>query len=304
VALRSVIIVARSVTDGEVALKRPQQAIPHLERALELEKAQPRQAADVLIALLQALAAAHEQCGDLTRAAAYQHSALIYQDAQRAPEACIATLGELMRLYAQIGRHSEVIKACDEALRLEATLPRRNPARLSQTYLALGKAQRALSQLDRAVQTLRQAVQLVAQPEAERALAQVQADIARYEQALAAASQSRALLERVRLPDLHSLAFVIALQAQHSLALGRLEMAQQYADELIALLRQRRHELSLAADDPTAQALLSLWRGAEAADAQLAAAEYRAALAVLQAQAQPNAALIKVVTYLLERVTA
>jgi tetratricopeptide (TPR) repeat protein len=189
-------------------------------------------------------------------------------------------------------------------LRLEATLPRRNPARLSQTYLALGKAQGALSQLDRAVQTLRQAVQLVAQPEAERALAQVQADIARYEQALAAASQSRALLERVRLPDLHSLAFVIALQAQHSLALGRLEMAQQYADELIALLRQRRHELSLAADDPTAQALLSLWRGAEAADAQLAAAEYRAALAVLQAQAQPNAALIKVVTYLLERVTA
>jgi len=294
----------RAIGEIQLALKRPQQAIPHLERALELEKAQPRQAAANLIALLQALAAAHEQCGDLARAAAYQHSALIYQDAQREPEACLATLSELMRLYAQLGRHGEVIKACDEALRLEATLPRRNPARLSQTYLALGKAQSALSQLDRAVQTLRQAVQLAAQPEAERALAQVQADIARYEQALAAASQSRALLERVRLPDLHSLAFVIALQAQHSLALGRLEMAQQYADELIALLRQRRHELSLAADDPTAQALLSLWRGAEAADAQLAAAEYRAALAVLQAQAQPNAALIKVVTYLLERVTA
>ncbi|MBO9310401.1 MAG: hypothetical protein J7551_11535, partial [Chloroflexi bacterium] len=171
-------------------------------------------------------------------------------------------------------------------------------------YLALGKAQAALSQLDRAAQTLQQAVRLAAQPEAERALAQVQADIARYEQALAAASQSRAFLERMRLPDLHSLAFVIALQAQHNLALGRLDMAQHHADELIALLRQRRHELSLAADDPTAQALLSLLRGAEAADVQLAAAEYRAALAALQGQVQPNATLIKVAAYLLERVRA
>jgi hypothetical protein len=80
-------------------------------------------------------------------------------------------------------------------------------------------------------------------------------------------------------------------------------MAQQYTDELIALLRQRRHELSLAADDPTSQALRSLLRGAEAADAQLAAAEYRAALAALQGQAQPNAALLEVVQYLLERAT-
>ena len=294
----------RAIGEILLALKRPQQAIPHLERALELEKAQPRQATNALIALLQALAAAHEQCGDLARAAAYQHSALVYQDAQRAPEACLATLSELMRLYAQLGRHDEVIKACHEALRLEETLPRRDPVRLSQTYLALGKAQAALSQLDRAAQTLQQAVRLAAQPEAERALAQVQADIARYEQALAAASQSRAFLERMRLPDLHSLAFVIALQAQHNLALGRLDMAQHHADELIALLRQRRHELSLAADDPTAQALLSLLRGAEAADVQLAAAEYRAALAALQGQVQPNATLIKVAAYLLERVRA
>lgn len=294
----------RAVGETLLALRRPQQAIPHLERALELEKAQPRQAVANLIALLQALAAAHEQCGDLARAAAQQHSALVYQDAQREPEAYLATLSELMRLYAQLNRHSEVIKACEEALRIEETLSQRNPTRLSATYLALGKAHYALSQLDRAAQVLRRAVQLAAQPEAQRTLAQVQADIARHEQALAATSQSRALLERTRLPDLHSLAFVIALQAQHSLALGRSELAQQYADELVALLHKRRHELSLAADDPTAQVLLSLLRGAEAADVQLAAAEYRAALTALQGQVQPNVALISVLRYLLERVTA
>ncbi|PJF35227.1 MAG: hypothetical protein CUN49_11615, partial [Candidatus Thermofonsia Clade 1 bacterium] len=287
---------------GEIllALQRPQQAIPHLERAFELEKAQARQAPATLIALLQALAAAYEQCGDLGRAAAHQHSALVYQDAQRAPEAYLATLVELRRLYAQLGRHGEVIKACEEALRLEHTLARPNKARLGQTYLALGRAQQALSQLDRAVQTFQQALQIAPEPEIEHALAEVRAEIARHEQALDVATQSRSLLERTRLPDLRSLVFVIALQAQHSLALGRLDMLQQYLDDLIATVRGRRHELIFATADPTAQALLALLHGADAAEARLASAEYRAALDLLRREAQPNAALMKVLHYLLE----
>ncbi|MFN7209731.1 MAG: hypothetical protein ACK4P1_04965, partial [Aggregatilineales bacterium] len=256
------------------------------------------------IALAQLLATAHERRGDLRRATAYQHSALVYQDEQRDPEAALATLSELQRLYAQLAQHGEVLRVCAEALRLEKTVARPDPERLSQTYLAMGRAQAALHRLDHAEQSLQQALRSAANPEAERALAEVRAQIARHEQALAVATQSRALLERARLPDLYSLVFVIALQLQHSLPLGRREEVRAYRADLTQLLRARRHELTFAADDPTAQALLALLRGEEAAEARLAAAEYRAALDLLRRAAQPNAALLKLLEYLLESVSA
>ncbi len=293
----------RAIGELYLATQRPQQAIPPLERALELEKAQPRQATGTLITLMQALAQAHEACGDLARAVAYHHSVLVYQDAHSVLDDHLATLGQLARLYMQLGRYGEVLKAAEEALRLEAPLSRPNYARLSQTYFMYGKAQHGLHQLDLAAANLRRAIKTPRptpiQEAARQALAEVEAEIARHEQTLAAAEQSRLLLERTRLPDLKSLAFVIALQAQSNHALGRLEAAQTHLEALIALLRQRRHEMSANAD-PTLQTLLLLLRGAEATNAQLTAAEYRAALESLQREPHPNAALLWVVRFLLE----
>ncbi len=298
------IAVERALGEVYLALDQPDQALPHLERAFKLEKWRKRKIPANLIDLAQLIATAHERRGDLRRATAYQHSALVYQDEQRDPEAALATLSELQRLYAQLAQHSEVLRVCAEALRLEEIVARPNPERLSQTYLAMGRAQAALHRLDHAQQSLQQALRSAANPEAERALAEVRARIARHEQALSAATQSRALLERARLPDLYSLVFVIALQLQHSLPLGRREEVRAYRADLTQLLRARRHELTFAADDPTAQALLALLRGEEAAEARLAAAEYRAALDLLRRAAQPNAALLSVLEYLLESASA
>ncbi|MCS6871027.1 MAG: tetratricopeptide repeat protein, partial [Anaerolineae bacterium] len=158
----------RAIGEIHLALNQPTQAIPHLARAFKLERQRKRKIPANLIASAQSLAAAYESCGDLTRAAAYQHSALVYQDAQREPEAALATLSELQRLYMQLGQHNEVLRVCTEALKLEKTLSRPNAERLSQTYLALGKAQRALSMLDYASQSLSKALQSAPNPEAER----------------------------------------------------------------------------------------------------------------------------------------
>lgn len=296
----------RAIGELYLATQRPQQAIAPLERALELEKAQPRQATATLITLMQALAQAYEASGNLTRAVAYHHSVLVYQDTQSALDDHLATLGQLARLYMQLGRYGEVIKAAEEALRLEAPLSRPNYARLSQTYFMYGKAQHELHQLELAAANLRRAIKTPRptpiQEAARQALAEVEAEIARHEQTLAAAEQSRLLLERTRLPDLKSLAFVIALQTQSNHALGRLDAAQTHLEALIALLRQRRHEMS-AVPDPTVQTLLLLLRGAEQAankHQDAAAAEYRAALEALQRDPHPNAALLWVVRFLLE----
>jgi len=294
----------RAIGELYLALDQPEQALLHLERAFKLEKWRKRKIPANLIALAQLLATAHERSGDLLRAVAYQHSALVYQDEQRDPEAALAMLSELQRLYAQLEQPNEVVRVCTEALRLEKTVTRPKPERLSQTYLALGKAYQALSLLDDAARSFQQALQGAENPEAERALVEVRAQIARHEQALAVATQSRALLERTRLPDLYDLVFVIALQIQHNLAIGRHREAFSYRLELIKLLRERRHELTFATDNPTAQVLLAILRGDEAKDARLAAAEYRAALDLLQREAQPNAALLKVLAYLLESASA
>ncbi len=93
----------RAIGEIHLALPQPDQALPHLERAFKLETWRKRKVPPNLIALSQLLAAAHEQRGDLQRAAAYHHSALVYQDEQHNPEAALATLSELQRLYAQLG---------------------------------------------------------------------------------------------------------------------------------------------------------------------------------------------------------
>jgi len=122
-----------------------------------------------------------------------------------------------------------------------------------------------------------------------------EADIARHVQTLNAAAQSWKLLNRVPSPDLKSLAFVRALQAQTCSALGRGQESADYIDKLLELLDERRTEVKL--DDPRSvmRALAMLLKGQDAeTEGQLPAAmeAYRHALDIAEHDTKTDAAIV------------
>ena len=127
-----------------------------------------------------------------------------------------------------------------------------------------------------------------------QSLQSTEAEIARHLETLRAVEQSWALLNRVAKPDLKGLAFVRALQAQTSAALGRMEETDHYLNRLIQLLNGRRSELTLDDPRPIIQALTLLVHGHEYEENQDYAAAhdaYQKALTLAEGDSKNDAAL-------------
>lgn len=288
---------------GEIYLGYGQieEALEHLESALEIERALPQQDGGRIVNTLQSLAQAHELRGELDLAIRRHHEALVYRDARHAPEGYIETLRKLGRLYAQLTRYKDAIKAYDEAITTEQRQPEPDASRIDELTLEVADVYRAQGKLEAAANMYRRVVQSVApgsaaiRDRASDALQTVEAEIARHLQTLRAAEQSWILLNRVAQPDLKGLAFVRALQAQTSAALGRIEESDNYLDQLMGLLKRRRNEVQ--PDDPRSvmRAMAMLVQGQEYEDAQRmeqAAKAYRYALETAEHDAKSDSALV------------
>jgi hypothetical protein len=96
-------------------------------------------------------------------------------------------------------------------------------------------------------------------------------------------------------PDLKGLAFVRAIQAQTSAALGRWEDSDKYLDQMLGLLRKRRSEVKL--DDPRSimRALAMLLQAQDYEEAQnieAAANAYQHALSIAEHDAKNEVAFV------------
>jgi tetratricopeptide (TPR) repeat protein len=260
---------------GEVYLITGQasEALPHLESSLEIERALPQQNGGRIVSTLHSLSQAHEMRDELELAVRRQHEALVYQNARHAPEGYVQTLRTLGRLYAQMGRHSEAIKAYEEALATENRQPEPDPEKIDAMTGALADVYRAQGRLEMAASLYRRVLDKTTPGDAPLrehladAHQATEAEIARHLETLHAAEQSWALLNRVAQPDLKGLAFVRALQAQTCAALGRWDESAQYLDQLLQLLKRRRNEVR--PDDPRSimRAFAVLLQGQDSEDA-------------------------------------
>ncbi len=277
-------------------------ALSHLESALEIERALPQQDGGRIVRTLQRIAEGHELRGEVDRAIRRHHEALVYQDVRHAPEEYVGTLCTLGRLYAKMERYNEAIKAFDEALSTENRQPAPDPNRIDEITHALAEVYRAQGRLEAAANLYRRVTESAnATPTRERSAEALQAaetEIARHVQTLRAAEQSWALLSRGAEPDLKGLAFVRALQAQTSAALGRWEDSDGYLEQLMQLLKENRSKIQ--ANDPQAviRALAMLLQGLEHEEAQrydVALATYKNALEMAERDFKSDSALIWVI---------
>ncbi|MCC7450019.1 MAG: tetratricopeptide repeat protein [Anaerolineae bacterium] len=289
---------------GEIYLRLEQadDAVNHLEAALDIEKTQPQQDVGRIVSTLQSLGQAHERRGELELATRRHHEALVYQDVRYTPEGYIETLRTLGRLYAQMQRYNEAVKAYEEALATEQKQDDPAPDRIDDMTGALADVYRAQGRLEDAAFLYRKVTQEAqsakaasVRQHATESLQTAEAEINRHLQTLQAAEQSWILLNRVAKPDLKGLAFVRAIQAQTSAALGRWEDSDKYLDQMLGLLRKRRSEVKL--DDPRSimRALAMLLQAQdyeEAQNVEAAANAYQHALSIAEHDAKSEIAFV------------
>ncbi len=307
-------------------------ALINLIESLDVEKALSQQDGGRIVNTLRSLSQAHELSGDLDSAIRRYHEALVYQDARYTPEGYVDSLRELGRLYSKQRRYDEAAKAYEEALGTEANLPLPDTEKVNGMTNALADVYRAQGRLEAAAKLYRQVMAVMqnqtdsisssaasavasrtasqsssqspAQPsvplvkEVAAALQLTESDIDRHIQTLKAADQSWQLLnrgsDRGAKPDLKSLAFVRALQAQTCDALGRREECQRFLDQLVELLKARRAELKTDDSRPALRSLALLLQGiefAEAGNGAEAQEAYRQALETVERDSKANPAL-------------
>ncbi|MHB8748813.1 MAG: tetratricopeptide repeat protein, partial [Aggregatilineales bacterium] len=236
----------------------------------DVERALPRQDGGRIVAILQQLAAALEARGEIDRAIIRHHEALVYQDVRHAPDQYARTLYTLGRLYTQVKRYNEAAKALEDALATDYSQTTPDQAAIDAGTKLLADVYRAQNRLEQAAELYRR----IAAPESEsppdpdvtivhnstlpdniraaavRALEGTQREIERYRQTLQTAEQSWVLLNRNPQPELKSLAFIRALQAQMYAALGEWDESERSLTQMIELLAARRAELETEANGP------------------------------------------------------
>jgi tetratricopeptide (TPR) repeat protein len=150
-------------TMGELFLSegRAVEAIASLEGALDIEKTLPRQDGGRIVAILSALAEANVLRGDLDKATARHHQALVYQDARHAPELYSRTLRKLGQLYIDLRRYDDAVKALEDALGTEYSQPTPDQTAIAETTKLLADATRLQGRLAEAADLYRR---VVAQP--------------------------------------------------------------------------------------------------------------------------------------------
>jgi tetratricopeptide (TPR) repeat protein len=306
---------------GEIYVQFGQikEALYNLNQALDVERALPQQDGGRIVSTLYSLARAYEAGSDPDSAIRRYHEALVYQDARYTPEGYVETLRELGRLYMTQQRLDEAAKAYEEALGTEANLPAPDSEKVNSMTNALADVYRAQGRLEAAAKLYRQVMAVMQsqsdslqpapsntsggtgttpQPlvkEVAAALELTETDINRHLQTLKAADQSWQLLNRGGTGDLKSLAFIRALQAQTSAALGRPGESEDYLERLIVLLKERRAELKVDDPRPPLRAMALLLQAVDAdengseADADVA---YRQAFETASSDPKANASLV------------
>ncbi len=281
----------RAMGGVHMGMGQSAEAITAWTDALDIERALPQQDGGRIVDTLTRIAAAHEARGELERATIRHHEALVYQDVRHAPDQYTGTLRTLGRLYTEMGRLGEAVKALEEALATEYTQPDADQDAIAEATKLLADVYRAQDRLDEAADLYRRVAALETangevQMAAASALASTLEDITRYENTLRAAEQSWTLLNRTAGGDLKSLLFVRALQAQTCGALGRWDEAEDYLDKLMALLIARRTEVDPASIDPVMRVFTMMLVGGDYEsrhDHENAVTAYREALHIAEA---------------------
>ncbi|MBE2194690.1 MAG: tetratricopeptide repeat protein [Anaerolinea sp.] len=291
---------------GELYLERGQfaNAIAHLEKALELERSRSQQQGGAIVAILNGLASAHEKRGELDKATIRLHEALVYLDPRHTPERHIETLRELGRLYLSLNRAGEAARAYEESLKVEKSLPNPDPDRLDAITLGMGSAREMQGQLEEAAALYQGVIARARRPsireEAQRLWDRLNIEIERHLQTLRAAEQSLILIQRSGADDPVGTAFVRALQAQASAALGRGGDTQSYLDTLVESAQKGKK--ALGGDESAARALTLIGiAGGVASDPDQSLAQLQEANDLLHDQPRTHAALIWAVQQLIGR---
>lgn len=292
-----VLTIQRALGELYYETGQPTAALRHLDLALTIEKADSTQNAPRIARLLLLAADSHEQRSDPERAIHRYHEALVYLDDKAAPETVIQTLIALGRLYAGLRRWPDAITASEAALTLHLRQPSPDRARTEMLRRRLGDAYAEVGKLETAAEFYRQVAKApTTSPErdaARESLRALEAEIARHLQTLDAAEQSWALFRKAPRPEVTELAFVRALQARTSAALGRDEESRRYAGMMLQLLKDRREDLLPNDPRPVVQAL-SAWLSAQEADERGdpgAAELHRQAADAIERDPKANAAL-------------
>ncbi len=248
----------RALGQTLLAMGRSDDAIEHLRKALEAEKAQPQQVNARLVQTLQLLAQAHEEAGDLDAAVTRYHEVLVYMDRDLQPVAYADTLRTLGALYRDAGRYADAHKALDQALAIETDYVPRSDKRISATLQAIADTYRAAGDLEQAAEYYQKVTVYASM--ARRASEDLRAtldELDRRRATLQAAQQSLALLDRSDNASIKDMAFIYALIA-HSHA--SLNQPQQSADTIHTLLDVlEAHQADLSTDDPDADKRALAW---------------------------------------------
>ncbi|MBX3065667.1 MAG: tetratricopeptide repeat protein [Anaerolineae bacterium] len=291
----------RSLGELYFELNQATDAIRHLETALEIERALPQQNGGRIVVTLRTLASANERRGELDKATLRHHEALVYQDVRHAADDYIETLRTLGRLYTQMSRYGEAIKAFDEAINTTLKQPSPDKAKLESMRRGLADATYGSGKLETAADLYRQlakAPQATPDRDAAReSLRKVEAEINRHLQTLEVTEQSWLLLRKNGRPDVAELSFIRAMQARTAAALGRDEESKRYLSMLTQLLKDRRAELKDSDSRPAIQALTAWLQGQEAeekGEGTLAQRRdhYRRAQEILSNDPKANAGLV------------
>src|SRR5690606_12914761 len=246
---------------------RASEAIEPLRRALEIEKAQPKQANARLVQTLQALADAYQATGDLKSAIAHHHEALVYMDRALQPVAYADTLRLLGRLYCENGQYRQAHTALDEALAIENGLSPRSDERISRTLEAIADTYRAENDLEKAAEYY-QKVTVYANlaRSASQNLKETLDELSRRRATLQAAQQSLALLDRSDSASVKDLTFIYALIARSHAGLKQPDKSVEAIYELLDVLEARQADLRRDDEDPDHRALAWLAEAARAQD--------------------------------------
>ncbi|HRE49406.1 MAG TPA: tetratricopeptide repeat protein [Aggregatilineales bacterium] len=289
---------------GELYLERSSfaNAIAHLEKALDLEKARPQQQGAVIVGILGYLAAAHERRGELAKAAVRHHEALVYLDPRHTADKHIETLCALGRLYLALKKGDDATRAFEEARKVHSLQPTPDAEQGGRIALGLGQARILQGAWEAAAMILREVAErsrtVASRNEATLILERAEGEISRHLTTLKAAEQSLTLMARTGTPDLIGTVFVRALQAQTSADLGRADDAVKFLTLFNEVLAARRAELARLDDDPTVRALRALLAAADAPE--MRGEHIAAAAAALDGQPKTNPALRWVVAHLAE----
>lgn len=268
---------------GEILLeaRRPGEAVPALQVALEIEKTLPQQSNGRLVNTLELLGQAEELSGARQNAIARYHAALVYMDRAYQPIRYADTLRRLGQLYMASKAWDNCQKALGEAIEIELNLNPRDENRLAQTFRMIADAYHAEGHLEKAATAYKKmATHANLSTEDAGRLRSTLQDIDRHKATIRAALESMQIMERTG-AELKNFAYLYALMIKTHYLLSEVEQSRQMMDKLMKLLNHHQEKLDVEDERTDYRSLANLrlaWQYEAQQDRPRARDHYRAAL--------------------------